>query len=61
MSPFTIDELVQRMAKLSLQDNSVDKTSTGENAQNGSLYNNEDIEMLDCVDISRNEVALQGA
>ncbi|KAM3491267.1 hypothetical protein MY3957_005449 [Beauveria namnaoensis] len=61
MSRFTIDELVQRMAKLSLQDNSVDKTSTGENAQNGSLYNNEDIEMLDYVDISRNEVALQGA
>ncbi|KGQ02907.1 hypothetical protein BBAD15_g11874 [Beauveria bassiana D1-5] len=28
MSRFTIDELVQRMAKLSLQDNSVDKTST---------------------------------
>ncbi|KAK8147722.1 hypothetical protein G3M48_001145 [Beauveria asiatica] len=65
MACVNIDELVERMAALSLQSNNITTdcvtVALDENVHSGSPDSNEDIEMLDYSDTSRNQVALQGA
>lgn len=71
MLGFTVDELVQRMAALSLQDNSVAKTSTNicadapaavvdASSRHNAIHEDDDIEMRDVFNISCNEIAIQG-